>query len=138
MPPHWKNVKRSADSSPRYRLMCGIGHDAEQGRRTRESTLEDRIIAHCAPTLAGLKSACLFSYFYSDALSVKEELSRINGMLNGKGVFAEALLWRGDFVLLYVYRMSQLRRDLTGAAYGIRLFVRQRGRMSCAFERKTV
>lgn len=84
----------------------------------RGNSLEDQIIAHCAPTLAGLKSACLFSYFYSDDTFVRAELVRINGMLNGKGVFAEALLWREDFVLLYVYRMSQLRQELTrqGAA----------------------
>lgn len=94
--------------------MCGIGHDARQGRGAKENSLENQMIAHCAPTLAGLKSACLFSYFYSDAMSVKADLARINGMLNGKGVFAEVLLWRGDFVLLYVYRMSQLRRELTG------------------------
>lgn len=96
--------------------MRGGVHDARRGRGIKENSLEDRMIAHCAPTLAGLKSACLFSYFYSDAVSVKADLARINNMLNEKGVFAESLLWRGDSVLIYVYRASLLRQELTEPA----------------------
>ncbi|MBQ7840825.1 MAG: DUF3793 family protein [Lachnospiraceae bacterium] len=75
-------------------------------------TLENKIIEHCAPTLAGMKSAGLFSYFFADALDAKKQLQQINGLLNEKGVYVEALLWRKDSVLVYTYRPQILGQEL--------------------------
>ena len=79
-----------------------------------KNRLESELIEHCAPTLAGIKSAGLFSYFYSDAGVAKEELKEVNHLLNGKGVCVEALLWREKSVLIYTYRTGHLQRELEG------------------------
>ena len=74
--------------------------------------LEDSLVEHCAPTLAGLKSAGLFSYFYKDERGVKKELKEVNRLLNEKGVYVEDLIWRERSVLVYVYRSSHLEEEL--------------------------
>lgn len=47
--------------------------------------LENGLIEHCAPTLAGMKSASLFSYFHEGEAIVKKELEEVNGLLNVRG-----------------------------------------------------
>ena len=74
--------------------------------------LENRIIEHCAPTLAGIKSASLFNYFHAGEKVVQEELNEVNALLNEKGVYVEALLWREKSVLIYTYRPKQLQKEL--------------------------
>ena len=80
--------------------------------------LEEALIVHCAPTLAGMKSAGLFSYYYYDAQHVRRELREVNALLNQKGVYVEVLLWREESVLVYAYRMAMLEKELAqpGAA----------------------
>lgn len=74
--------------------------------------LENGLIEHCAPTLAGLKSAGLFRYFYEDEAWAKKELEAVNRLLNARGVYVEALLWDKNAVLIYAYRYSQLQKEL--------------------------
>lgn len=74
--------------------------------------LENGLIEYCAPTLAGMKSASLFSYFYEREDIVREELKEVNGLLNSRGVYVDALLWRERSVLIYVYRLALLKREL--------------------------
>lgn len=87
--------------------------------------LEKGMIEHCAPTLAGLKSASLFSYYYDEETIAVEELKDVNGLLNPKGVYVEALLWRRDSVLIYVYRTSHLEKELQQP--GVREFLAKYG-----------
>lgn len=90
--------------------------------RKRTATLESvamgtsmrmqmRIIENCAPTLAGMKSASLFSYEYNCEEDVKNELWEINRMLNDRGITAEILAWREKSVLIYVYRPRMLAAE---------------------------
>ena len=44
--------------------------------------LENELIGHCAPTLAGLKSANLFRYFYTDRKTAEREIAAVNRLLN--------------------------------------------------------
>lgn len=74
--------------------------------------MENGLIEHCAPTLAGIKSASLFSYFHDNEKLVREELKEVNDLLNDRGVYVEALLWREKSVLIYTYRWSHLQREL--------------------------
>ena len=60
------------------------------------------LIEHCAPTLAGMKSASLFNYFHKGEQVVREELREINDLLNDKGVYADVLIWREN-QLSYMY-----------------------------------
>lgn len=77
-----------------------------------ESLLEFALIEHCAPTLAGIKTASLFSYFFQGKQLVLEELEIVNQKLNVRGVYVEALLWREASVLVYVYRPRYLQAKL--------------------------
>ena len=74
--------------------------------------LETALIHHCAPTLAGLKSAGLFRYFYESRKSAEEEIAQANALLQAKGVYVEALIWNKDSVLIYAYRLNHLQREL--------------------------
>lgn len=74
--------------------------------------MEKGLIEHCAPTLAGLKSASLFNYFHEGEQIVRKELEEINEILNEKGVKVEILIWREKSVLVYVYRVAMLEREL--------------------------
>lgn len=78
----------------------------------RENYLERSLIEHCAPTLAGIKTAGLFSYFYSPQADVQAELDDVNRLLNVRGVYVEALIKRERSVLIYAYRASQLTEEL--------------------------
>lgn len=74
--------------------------------------LEMKLIEHCAPTLADLKTASIFNYRFSDIDTLMEELRVQNRKLNEKGVFIEILKIADTQVLLYVYRKKRLESDL--------------------------
>lgn len=48
--------------------------------------LESGIVAHCAPTLAGIKTANMFNYLPDDMEDLPREVQEENRKLNGKGV----------------------------------------------------
>lgn len=74
--------------------------------------LEQMIISYCAPTLAGMKTANLFSYQLEQNISLESEIKLANTKLNPKGVFVYKLKeWDGK-ALLYVYRREKLIFDL--------------------------
>lgn len=73
---------------------------------------ETELVANCAPTLAGMKTANLFSFFYQRRPEVEWELRAVNGILNVRGVYVEALLWRKSSVLIYAYRPKYLQEEL--------------------------
>jgi hypothetical protein len=74
--------------------------------------LESKVIEHCAPTLAGLKSANLFRYFFESKEIASKELKNLNYKLNEKGVFVEVMRWDENSVLVYTYRRSHLQKEL--------------------------
>lgn len=77
--------------------------------------LETKIVEHCAPTLAGMKTGSLFNYRFDCIDTLQEEVRLQNRKLNEKGVFVEVLK-TGDFrALLYVYRRKHLETDLKKA-----------------------
>lgn len=75
---------------------------------------EEAIIFHCAPTLAGIKTANLFRASFSSAKEMRDEIRALNHKLVCKGVRVMPLLFRDNAALIYLYRPSLLRRDLTG------------------------
>lgn len=74
--------------------------------------LENRLIEHCAPTLAGIKSANLFSCHFDSKEEVLLEIDALNKMLNDRGVVVEAVKWKENWVLIYVYRRNMLEKEL--------------------------
>lgn len=73
---------------------------------------EDILVANCAPTLAGLKTANMFSAEYESRDEVKLALRRLNAVLVPMGLRIVALRYMQQRVLLYLYRPDDLRRDL--------------------------
>lgn len=74
--------------------------------------LEASIIKHCAPTLAGIKTANLFSYRFYNIDELHQELLEDNQKLNEKGVYVEILRASESRALIYVYRRKKLEADL--------------------------
>ncbi|MEG0918858.1 MAG: DUF3793 family protein [Anaerovoracaceae bacterium] len=68
----------------------------------------DKIIRHCAPTLAGLKIGNLFSYKYESEEQLLESVDERNLELNNKGVYFEILKAINGVALIYVYRKNRL------------------------------
>lgn len=75
--------------------------------------LEADIIAHCAPTLAGIKTANMFTYISENGDSICQEVDEINGKLNSRDVYVEILRRSEKRALLYVYRKTMLENDLS-------------------------
>ena len=77
---------------------------------------EGLMIRLCAPTLAGLKAGSLFSADYRSEESFREELRCLNRILVPKGLRALSLRYGKTHALVYVYRPSLLRRELSSQA----------------------
>ena len=74
--------------------------------------LEEMIITHCAPTLAGMKTANLFNYKIESELHLNREIASVNEKLNIKGVSVDILKISENRALIYVYRKHKLLLDL--------------------------
>ena len=76
--------------------------------------MPDRMIAqHCSPTLAGLKTANLFSIRGRTKKELCAELRELNRRLAKKGVRAIPVRCNPELSLVYVYRPKALERDLS-------------------------
>ncbi len=73
---------------------------------------EEYIIRHCAPTLAGLKTANMFTYRYEDINEVLESLRAWNKILGKKGMRVIPLSVGDGKVIVYLYRVESLKNDL--------------------------
>ena len=71
---------------------------------------------HCAPTLAGLKTANLFACPFSDGDALRRCLCCWNRRLTKKGLRILPLRFEGRRALIYVYRPARLACDLRQAA----------------------
>lgn len=98
--------------------------------------LESDIVAHCAPTLAGIKTANMFNYLPDDMEKLHQEIQEENCKLNSKGVYVEILRTGEKRALIYVYRKNRLEADLNRK--GQRVFFRpvdmNVGRQTAVFE----
>lgn len=77
---------------------------------------EEIVIRNGAPTLAGLKTASLFSCAYSSRKELTRFLSRLNKQLQGRGLRIVPLRISEDKALLYLYRPKKLCADIADAA----------------------
>lgn len=75
-------------------------------------TLEPYLITHCAPTLASLKTASLFSLRCTCEEELRGQLEAWDRRLSEKGVRLTVLGRREDAALVYVCRQTQLEADL--------------------------
>lgn len=73
---------------------------------------EDMILKHCSPTLAGIKTANLFSCEYESPEKLYSEVRELNKRLTSKGLRVLPLKKKGKRALIYVYRPNRLKNDL--------------------------
>ena len=87
--------------------------------------LERAIVAHGAPTLAGLKLGSLFNVALAELRVLEEEMQMLNAVLLPKGVALALLRTDAQRALLYLYRTSTLFQELQREE--VRAFLRQWG-----------
>lgn len=73
---------------------------------------EEIFIRHCSPTLAGIKTANLFSCRFVDENEMREHIRKLNGILIEKGIRVLPLRYQNNRALIYAYRPSRLLKDL--------------------------
>lgn len=71
------------------------------------------LVRHCSPTLAGIKTAGLFTCPYQSKETLLESVRQLNRRLRGKGLCVVPLRLSEKKALIYVYRPQKLRRDMT-------------------------
>ncbi len=74
---------------------------------------EDLIIKHCSPALAGLKTANLFSCDYSQKQEIERYARSFNQCFGRKGVNMLPLEYGETRALIYIFRPTQLEKDLS-------------------------
>ena len=74
--------------------------------------LEKYFVEHCAPTLATLKTANLFSYNYDSEEELLKNFEYWKGQFSQKGVEIDVLKKDHGVALIYVFRRDRLQNDL--------------------------
>jgi len=73
---------------------------------------EKKIVQHCSPTLAGLKTGNIFRCAFESIEQLHSDIRMLNLRLTPKGLRIIPLRVCGGYAMLYVYRPSMLREDL--------------------------
>ena len=73
---------------------------------------EDAIVRNCSPTLAGIKTANMFTCKYNSAEDMKHAIRHWNHKLQSKGIRVLPLKYQDQQALIYLYRPSHLSADL--------------------------
>lgn len=73
---------------------------------------DEMIVRHCSPTLAGIKTANLFSCSFGSKHHLNEQIRKLNKMFNPKGLRVLPLKVSENSALIYVYRPERLKTDL--------------------------
>lgn len=73
---------------------------------------EEFPVRNCAPTLAGLKTANLFSCPCTGPQELVQSLRQLNGRLSGKGLRIVPLRFSQGRALIYLYRPGRLQSDM--------------------------
>jgi hypothetical protein len=76
---------------------------------------EEIIVDQCSPTMAGIKTGNLFTTPAEDKETFTRELREINKLLVPKGLRLLPLKYTPKYILLYMYRIEDLKKDLNTA-----------------------
>ena len=74
--------------------------------------VSENIVKYCAPTLAGIKSASLFSIEINDRKNIYKNIWEINKCVVKLGVRVMPLYEKSNRMLIYVYRPKLIQKDL--------------------------
>lgn len=73
---------------------------------------EEVFIRHCSPTMAGIKTANLFTCRFENVEEMRKSVRELNSVLVKKGIRVLPLRYRDNCALIYAYRPSMLSKDL--------------------------
>lgn len=73
---------------------------------------EELVVRYCSPTLAGIKTGSIFSCMFADVDEMRRSVRKLNKVLIRKGLRVIPLRHRANRTLIYVFRPSNLSRDL--------------------------
>ncbi len=76
---------------------------------------EELVVAHCSPTMAGLKTGNLFTCPMEDKDTLSESIRRLNACLVPCGARMIPIKFMEGRVLIYMYRPGKLKKDLRDA-----------------------
>ena len=79
---------------------------------------EEQIILHCSPTLAGMKTANMFTASFYSYRDMCDTLRDLNNRLAQKGVRVIPLKYNDGKALVYLFRPDRLKTDLKGYLAG--------------------
>ncbi len=74
--------------------------------------IETYLVKHCAPTLASLKTAGLFTFSFNNENDLDRQIAFCNELINNKGVYITILKKKQNTALIYVYRKNKLSMDM--------------------------
>ncbi len=74
---------------------------------------DEVLIKTCSPTLAGLKTGSIFNLRFATVAEVFDTVRRWNRLLCSKGLRFLPLRYTNQTALIYVYRPSALKNDLS-------------------------
>lgn len=74
---------------------------------------EEYLITHCSPTLASLKPASLFLYYFMSKDELYESVAVWDAQFQKKGIRITILRENTDTALIYVYRPKAMIRELS-------------------------
>ncbi len=74
---------------------------------------EKYLVRHCSPTLASIKTANLFAYYYDSEEELELQIKTWNNCLNKRGVNLYLLKNKNKTALIYVCREKMLNDDLS-------------------------
>lgn len=74
--------------------------------------MDQYLIAHCAPTLAGVKASNLFNYQFTAKDIMEKQVKQQNRRFNKTGIFIEIMSVKENTALILVYRYEHLKREL--------------------------
>lgn len=87
--------------------------DCKGERLRKEARMSgEMIVAHCSPTLAGIKTANMFTCPYASAREMRRSARMWGRALAQKGLRVVPLRYMGGRGLMYIYRPSMLSSDL--------------------------
>ncbi len=87
--------------------------------------LEQYLVEHCSPTLAGLKTANLFSVRFTDEEELNLHMKQCEKSFQDKGVSLILLRKKAGTALIYVCRREKLQKDLQ--KNGVKEFLKKYG-----------
>lgn len=73
---------------------------------------DEYLIKYCAPTLASIKTANLFAYYFQNESDIVKHLDTWNLNFKNKGIELIMLKKQSKYALVYVFRRTRLQNDL--------------------------